>query len=170
MHTHAMPKGHVYGKHAETPRTFRLHIRLTEQEHLNLLAIAENSGKTVSDLIRSTVAQITSHSRRVRALLVPAQFRPSLPHALRCRLFRELERNGNGKNATGNDHLNLRKTARVSVSREISYARESAISRKTGHANSCKCVECENLRSLFRFADGRPQAKQPKRRTPKLLE
>jgi uncharacterized protein (DUF1778 family) len=149
----------IYGKRAKTNRTYRLNIRLTEQERLNLHAIAENTGKTVSDLVRETVLQITERSKRVKSLL-------SSYHASSVRVFSELDRNRNGSGLTGQNSMNGGKVARVHVSAEETSARESSISRKTGHLAKCKCVECENLRSLFRLADGRPQAKPPRRRTP----
>jgi hypothetical protein len=149
----------VYGKRARTNRTYRLHIRLTEEEHLKLLAIAENCGKTLSDLIRSTVTQITDHSRVVKSLLSPVTLRRRISYAL------ENHRNGTEQNSPNGQRM-----GRVHVSAEENLSRESAISRKTGHLAKCKCVECENLRSLFRLADGRPQAKTPKQRKPKLAQ
>jgi len=144
--------GIPYGKRAKMLRSRRLDIRLTEQELLNLHAIAEKCGKTVSDLVRDTVLQVTRVPRTVSRL------NPARQRFLRLwnapGIETDLNSNGDGK------------TARVNVPETVVSARGDAIARKTGHARACKCVECENLRSLFRLADGRPQAKQPKRRNP----
>jgi hypothetical protein len=135
------------------PRSSRLHIRLTDQELLNVRAMAEKCGKTVSDLVRDTVLQVTVQRSAASSL-----------RASRLRVLRACDRFANIE--TDRNLQTGEKTARVNVSQTVVSARQDAIARKTGHSGACKCVECENLRSLFRLADGRPQAKQPKRRTP----
>ena len=144
--------GTPYGKRASAKRSRRLDIRLTEQELLNLHAIAEKCGKTVSELVRDTALQVNRASESL-----------SNARSLRRRLRYAWNEKESG---TVPDLVDGEKTARVNVSQTVVSARQDAIARKTGHVAKCTCVECENLRSLFRLADGRPQAKQPKRRNP----